>query len=328
MHNVADETTEATLSVEVEWAPAYELLISFGAFVFFSKHALLELGQPWLAEVRASLPGDVAARLSRKSVVTTLKQAGDLLYVLIRACPGERDARGFLDWLADLTPGTAYESVVHRLPDSAPGLPREFAPWRDRMLELLDSWDSGYFRHLDPTILRGLEQEAARLRSVAGTTAVLDLVETVTNGIRVEPSPLLRSIVLVPQYHERPYNTDAAEQHALIFLYPVDVIGASGDAPPLGLLRLTHALSDDSRLRMLRFLADGPNTLTEVARFAGLSQPTVHHHLVHLRAAGLVRVHFAIGSASRYSLRPHALEQLSQQLGAYLTSASRKESSR
>ena len=73
-------------------------------------------------------------------------------------------------------------------------------------------------------------------------------------------------------------------------------------------MRLTHALSDESRLRMLRFVADGPCTLTEVARFIGLSQPTVHHHLVQLRAAGLVRVHFAVSGPSRYSLRPHALD--------------------
>jgi DNA-binding transcriptional ArsR family regulator len=85
------------------------------------------------------------------------------------------------------------------------------------------------------------------------------------------------------------------------------------------LRRLTHALSDESRLRMLRFLANGPATMTEVARFAGLSQPTVHHHLVQLRAAGLVRIHFTLSSPTRYSLRPHALDVLAQQLGAYLT---------
>ncbi|MBV8716454.1 MAG: helix-turn-helix transcriptional regulator, partial [Chloroflexi bacterium] len=71
-------------------------------------------------------------------------------------------------------------------------------------------------------------------------------------------------------------------------------------------------------LRILRFVADGPRTLTEVARFIGLSQPTVHHHLVQLRAAGLVRVHFVANAPSRYSLRPHALDQLSDQLGRYL----------
>jgi DNA-binding transcriptional ArsR family regulator len=84
-------------------------------------------------------------------------------------------------------------------------------------------------------------------------------------------------------------------------------------------MRLTHALGDESRLRMLRFLARTPSSsLTEVARFAGLSQPTVHHHLTQLRAAGLVRILFSASSPNRYSLRPHALEQLAEQLGAYL----------
>ena len=75
------------------------------------------------------------------------------------------------------------------------------------------------------------------------------------------------------------------------------------------------------QLRMLRFVADGPCTLTEMARFVGLSQPTVHHHLVQLRAAGLVRVHFVVSGPSRYSLRPHALDQLNVQLGHYLQAA-------
>jgi DNA-binding IclR family transcriptional regulator len=72
---------------------------------------------------------------------------------------------------------------------------------------------------------------------------------------------------------------------------------------------------------MLRFLADGPRNLTEVARFAGLTQPTVHHHLAMLRSAGLVRVHITDVSPNRYSLRPRALELLGDQLGAYLAPA-------
>jgi DNA-binding transcriptional ArsR family regulator len=104
----------------------------------------------------------------------------------------------------------------------------------------------------------------------------------------------------------------------MIILYPADVSETPPELPPPGLLRLTHALSDDSRLRMLRLLADGTRTLSELARLVGLSQPTVHHHLVHLRAAGLVRVHTSVTGSRSYSLRPRALEQLRDQLGAYL----------
>jgi DNA-binding transcriptional ArsR family regulator len=86
-------------------------------------------------------------------------------------------------------------------------------------------------------------------------------------------------------------------------------------------MRLTRGLGDESRLRILRFLATSPRSLTEVARFADLSQPTVHHHLTQLRSAGLVRVHCSLSTPVRYTLRPHALERLVQQLGTYLEPA-------
>jgi DNA-binding transcriptional ArsR family regulator len=302
----------------VDWAPAYELVMSLASFVSFRLHAVLELGPTWVRDVHHRLPPELAARLSRKSLATTFKHDDNVLLLLIRSCPGERDTRGFLDWFASLTPGAAYEALCPLLPESGPQLPRDFSSWRDRVLDILAAWDAAYFQHIDPEILRGLQAHAAALSTRAGAQPARELVETVTNGILMEPSPDLLSVTLVPQYHERPYNHDVAGLRGPIILYPADVLPAPADVPPPALVRLTRALSDESRLRLLRFLTDGPCTLTEVARFLGLSQPTVHHHLVQLRAAGLVRVHFVLASPSRYSLRPHALEQLTGQLGAYL----------
>ena len=190
-------------------------------------------------------------------------------------------------------------------------------------------WHSSYFQHLDPAILNGLRAESLALARRLGSAPALDLIdsapaldliEQVTYGLCIEPTPAVQSVTLVPQYHERPYNHDFLEQGNLVILYPADVLPADPQLPPPRLLRLTRALGDDSRLRILRFLSGGARSLTEVARFAGLSQPTVHHHLAQLRAAGLVQVQFAPGvpTPNRYGLRPHALEQLARQLGAYL----------
>jgi DNA-binding transcriptional ArsR family regulator len=302
----------------VDWAPAYELLISLSAFASFRLHPVLELGSSWVHEVQKRLPANLAAHLAQKNVAAMFKHADDLLPLLVRACPAERDAPGFLEWFAGLTPGAAYEAVCPFMPETGPQFPRDFAAWRDPILESLAAWEAAYFRHFDSEILRGLLADAQALSARVGSKPAGDLVEEMTNGILVEPSADLRSVTLVPQYHQRPYNHDAAADGGPIILYPADVLPVPAAVPPPRLMRLTRALSDESRLRMLRFLADGPCTLTEVARFIGLSQPTVHHHLVQLRAAGLVRVHFVMSSPSRYSLRPHALEQLGGQLGAYL----------
>jgi DNA-binding transcriptional ArsR family regulator len=270
--------------------------------------------------VHNQLPAEAAARFTRKSVARAFKEHDeDLLTVLVLACPGQRDVPSFLDWFAQLTPGATYEALAPHVPEPGPQLPRDFVAWRDFVLDMLGVWQSAYFRHVDPDILDGLRREADALRSrINETDRPEHLLQQVTNGIVVEASAELHRVTLVPQYHHRPYNHHTVLQGGPLILYPFDAIPSPPDLPPPSLIRLTHALSDDSRLRILRFLARGPCTLTEAARFAGLSQPTVHHHLTQLRAAGLVRVHFALSGPSRYSLRPHALEQLSTQLGAYL----------
>jgi DNA-binding transcriptional ArsR family regulator len=309
---------DQSLSVAVDWAPAYELVLSLICFVTFPKHHLLELGEAWVSQVRQRLPDDLAPRLLRKNATSALSlKENDLLLLLVRVCPGTRDTAGFLDWLASLSAGDAYEAVAPKLRDAGPRLPRDFVSWRDRCLNVLRVWDDVYFQTVDPHILEGLAAHADNLRTRLECPPQA-LVEEVTNGILVEPPTEPMTVTLIPQYHERPYNTDAPEQGGVIILYPADIVPPVEGLPAPALLRLTRALSDESRLRMLRFVADGPRTLTEVARFIGLSQPTVHHHLVQLRAAGLVRVHFVVATPGRYSLRPHALEQLSDQLGRYL----------
>ena len=54
-------------------------------------------------------------------------------------------------------------------------------------------------------------------------------------------------------------------------------------------LRLFHkTLADVNRLRIVRRLADGPATVTELIEHVGLSQPLVSWHLGKLREVGLV----------------------------------------
>ena len=82
-------------------------------------------------------------------------------------------------------------------------------------------------------------------------------------------------------------------------------------------------MSDESRLRILRFLAREPRTFTTLVELTGLSKSTVNHHMMTLRAAGLVRV-IETGDPGKghhratYELRPHALDDLSARLRAYL----------
>ncbi len=146
------QRNDSTVDLASEWSTAYEFLVSFGCFAFASLHPILEIGQSWVRQVRHALPAAYVEQISQKAFIAALKEVDhDLLMILVRACPdtSRQDAPRFLDWLANLSPGDAYEALAPRLPESGPQLPRDFGAWRDRMVEVLRIWDSAYFQQLD-----------------------------------------------------------------------------------------------------------------------------------------------------------------------------------
>ena len=73
-------------------------------------------------------------------------------------------------------------------------------------------------------------------------------------------------------------------------------------------VRLVHrALADVNRLRIVRRLADGEASVSELIEHVGLSQPLVSWHLGRLRLAGLVETRRA-GRETVSRLLPEAFE--------------------
>ncbi len=82
-------------------------------------------------------------------------------------------------------------------------------------------------------------------------------------------------------------------------------------------MRFHRALGDDTRMRILRLLADRDWYLTELAQRLELSKPTVKHHLGLLRAAGLATV-TEEGQLMYWSLRRQRIEEARKELLAYI----------
>jgi DNA-binding transcriptional ArsR family regulator len=83
-------------------------------------------------------------------------------------------------------------------------------------------------------------------------------------------------------------------------------------------LRLFHkVLADVNRLRIVRRLADGPATVTELIDHVGLSQPLVSWHLGKLREVGLVtaRRH---GREIVHTIDPEAFARFAERQAAVL----------
>jgi len=69
------------------------------------------------------------------------------------------------------------------------------------------------------------------------------------------------------------------------------------------------ALSDPTRREMLRHIADGPTTATELARLFPITRQAVSKHLAALDGAGLVE-RISSGREVRYSLRSERLDDV------------------
>lgn len=79
------------------------------------------------------------------------------------------------------------------------------------------------------------------------------------------------------------------------------------------LLAFFKALANESRLRLIGALAEGPRSVSELADFMEITEPTVSHHLAQLRAIGLVDME-ARGNLRIYRLNFSQLETLSRVL--------------
>lgn len=71
--------------------------------------------------------------------------------------------------------------------------------------------------------------------------------------------------------------------------------------------QLLSALAAPERLKIVRFLADGPHNVTEIADMLRIPAVNVSHHLNVLKQAGLIRGK-KNGRFVHYALRPGMLE--------------------
>ena len=126
--------------------------------------------------------------------------------------------------------------------------------------------------------------------------------------------------MLAPSYFSRPFNYLLAGPDWRFFGYPVadNALEVTDPlAPPPQVLRLHRALGDDTRLRILKLLAERDLYLTEIAQQLELSKPTIKHHLAQLRAAGLLTI-VESGAVVYYSLRRARLDDATVDLKRFL----------
>jgi len=176
------------------------------------------------------------------------------------------------------------------------------------------------YEKIEDRVRHMLERDAAELRGEDTGVDPFAFVEHATNGIRLVAEQRTRRIVLAPTYFGRPYNSMSHVGDTELIYYPIaDTSLGSADrlTPPNSTVRLYRALGDESRLRILKLLAERDRYLTEIANALDLSKPTVKHHLAVLRSAGLTTV-TEQGNMTYYTLRRDRAEEAGPELRGFL----------
>jgi DNA-binding transcriptional ArsR family regulator len=339
------------VELAVDWGSAYELVLGLRMFVDRDEDpSSYALGPEWFERTRERLDRDTLDAIERYSggheilfgyllalaaeaepprdgpallAILESTSESDLRRLLLgyrletyrgevsretiaAAANGDEAARrGLLEHCADWQ-RAAYEHALSLAADEAKRLLERAAKgWYDAVLQPDE--------RATKRLLRGSARAA---RALAERLSPEELIDTATRGIRYAPEPGIRRILLVPHVVSRPWSIFTENGDTKIVCYGLAETQVTGDAPPDPLVPAYKALGDETRLRILRRLAEGPATLPELTALTGLAKSTVHGHLLVLRTGGLV-----VADVSRktgYRLRRETLAESAALLDSYL----------
>jgi DNA-binding transcriptional ArsR family regulator len=339
--------TGGRLAFAIEWdvRPAYDFLFSLAPDAGTTDDLPAE-DRRWLKAARASVPEPSQAALAGAVKDELSVHLGGFLvthpeiHVAAEVAPAMRAAGGpaVLRWLfaehaaahgladvveAALGGDAAAVDAVRATIDGPKNRSRldileAPEPAFERLLGMVDAWAAA-FAEIEPRVAAILRRDYDLRTGDRETLTGSDLVERTTGGVRLVPEAPVQRVILAPSYFSRPFNFLLAGEDWRFAAYPVADAALDLDplSPPAAVLRLHRALGDATRLRMLKLLSEKDLYATELAELLELSKPTVTHHLVALRAAGLVTA-IQAGAVIYYHLRRDRLEAASSDLRAFL----------
>ncbi|MFI5277840.1 MAG: ArsR/SmtB family transcription factor [Ktedonobacterales bacterium] len=201
---------------------------------------------------------------------------------------------------------------------------------RAEIIAALRVWYEAVFKSEEPQLAPTLRREAEVMRRrLAEASQQHDFIEREMRGVKWQRSPGLRRYIFAPSVFCRPAVFYHFWRGTLTFCAPVDPAAQWPDeypgdpeSPSEEMVIFFAMLGDETRLAILRQLTHRQMYLTELADALKLTKATIQHHMVRLRASGMVTLHDrrAHEHKTYYTLRPDIARRARQYLDVFLRS--------
>lgn len=195
---------------------------------------------------------------------------------------------------------------------------------RAELIAALHIWYDAVFAEEEARLAPLLRREVKEMERRRADVPTDVFIEREMRGVQFQRPAGLRRYIFAPSFFCRPAVFYHFWRGTLTFCAPtmrltpsVEDERADPNAPSEETLRFFEALGDDTRLRILRLLAEREMYLTELAERLGLTKATTKHHMVRLRATGMVTL-YDRERMTYYALRPDVPRRAAQALEAFL----------
>jgi len=190
-------------------------------------------------------------------------------------------------------------------------------------LHALKAYAESFFYEEEQRILPALRAGLSHAQMRAGTLPLPAMLEELSSGVRWAEISAARKLYLAPSFWGAPFLfTEHLDSSTILVVFgsrPDDMALIPGDIVPDNLLRGLKALADPTRLRILRTLAQAPQSAAHLSRVLRLRPPTVNHHLMELRMAGMVHVIISAEGDRYYATRFEGFESTYEQLTRFVS---------
>lgn len=302
-----------TYNVKIDVSPIYELISSFIVFTTQKWVNNLEVGQEWLDDVTTRLSLEDRQKFNEAAQYPFSDY--DILYVMAIERGDIQQIDEFLEHLEKTDKSVVHHKIKSYISDVDY---RNVERIIDNYVPLLRMWNEVYFKDVILQYQQLLEEDAEEKRILQHKMDPEALIEYATGGIVLAPGLPIEEVILLPSLHFRPINTYCFYANTLFLQYPIDLPEPNEEEPPIVLVRLTRALANPVRLRLLRFVADRPKSMHDLQQFLGEDEDMLMHHLMRLRVAGLLQVHLVDTDTEKYCIRPDGAAELHMFLESYI----------